>query len=197
MAKIFIIISILFLSILNYGCNPAGILASGGATTMVVTEGDKSLGTVVDDASIKLQIAQKFIASEDNLFLNIDTSVIEGRVLLTGIVDTQEIRIDAIRRVWEINGVEEVINEIEVGDKTTLKEYSKDLWINTQVKALAAKTLGLRGLSYNFETIKGKVIVAGITSRKEQLEILIDSIGNVKGVKEIVNYVIITESKKE
>ena len=197
MAKIFIIISILFLSILNYGCNPAGILAGGGATTMVVTEGDKSLGTVVDDASIKLQIAQKFIASEDDLFLNIDTSVIEGRVLLTGIVSTQEIRIDAIRRVWEINGVEEVINEIEVGDKTTLKEYSKDLWINTQVKALAAKTLGLRGLSYNFETIKGKVFVAGITSRKEQLETLIDSIKNVKGVKEIVNYVIITEPKKE
>ena len=197
MAKIFIIISILFLLILNYGCNPAGILASGGATTMVVTEGDKSLGTVVDDASIKLQIAQKFIASEDNLFLNIDSSVIEGRVLLTGIVSTQEIRIDAIRRVWEINGVEEVINEIEVGDKTTLKEYSKDLWINTQVKALAAKTLGLRGLSYNFETIRGKVFIAGITSRKEQLETLIDSIKNVKGVKEIVNYVIITEPKKE
>ena len=197
MAKIFIIISILFLSILNYGCNPAGILAGGGATTMVVTEGDKSLGTVVDDASIKLQIAQKFIASEDDLFLNIDTSVIEGRVLLTGIVSTQEIRIDAIRRVWEINGVEEVINEIEVGDKTTLKEYSKDLWINTQAKALAAKTLGLRGLSFNFETIKGRVFIAGITSRKEQLETLIDSIKNVKGVKEIVNYVIITEPKKE
>ena len=197
MAKIFIIINILFLLILNYGCSPSGILASGGATTMVVAEGDKSLGTVVDDASIKLQIAQKFIASEDDLFLNIDTSVIEGRVLLTGIVSTQEIRIDAIRRVWEINGVEEVINEIEVGDKTTLKEYSKDLWINTQAKALAAKTLGLRGLSFNFETIKGRVFIAGITSRKEQLETLIDSIKNVKGVKEIVNYVIITEPKKE
>ena len=61
-------------------------------------------------------------------------------------------------------------NEIEVGDKTTLKEYSQDLWINTQVKGVAAKTLGLRALSFNFETIKGKVYIAGITSRKEQLE---------------------------
>ena len=137
------------------------------------------------------------LLAEENLFLTIDTVVIEGRVLLTGIVKTQEIRIDAVRRVWEVNGVEEVINEIEVGDKTTLKEYSKDLWINTQVKALAAKTLGLRGLSYNFETIKGKVFVAGITSRKEQLDTLIDSIKNIKGVEEIVNYVIITEPKKE
>ena len=83
--------------------------------------------------------------------------------------------------------------EIEVGDKTSLKEYSQDLWINTQVRGVAAKTLGLRALSFNFETIKGKVFIAGITSREKQLEQLIESIKNIKGVKEIVNYVILKE----
>ena len=177
----------------GYGCTPAGVIASGGATTMVIAEGDKSLGTVVDDATIKLSIAGKFLNSENNLFLNIDTKVIEGRVLLTGIVGNQEIRIDAVRKVWEVGGVQEVINEIEIGDKTTIKEYANDLWINTQIKALAAKEIGLRSLGYNFETIRGKVYIAGITSRPEQLETLIDAIKTVKGVKEIVNYVIIKE----
>ena len=88
-------------------------------------------------------------------------------------------------------GVKEVINEIEIGDKSTIKEYANDLWISTQVKALTAKTIGLRALSYNFETIKGKVYIAGITSRPEQLESVLNEIKNVKGVKEIVNYVII------
>ena len=32
--------------------------------------------------------------------------------MLTGIVNTQEIRIEAIKLVWEIEGVKEVINEI-------------------------------------------------------------------------------------
>ena len=32
---------------------PAGVIAGSGATTMVVAEGDKSLGTAVDDATIK------------------------------------------------------------------------------------------------------------------------------------------------
>jgi len=176
-----------------YGCSPAGILASGGATTMVVAEGDRSLGTFVDDATIKLNISGKFLGSENNLFLNIDTKVIEGRVLLTGIVENQEIRIDAVKKVWEVNGVKEVINEIEIGSKTTIQEFANDLWINTQVKALAAKSLGMRSLSYNFETIKGKVYVAGITSRPEQLELLINTIKNIKGVKEIVNYVVVKE----
>ena len=107
---------------IGYGCSPASVIASGGATTMVVAEGDKSLGTVVDDATIKLNISRKFLSSENSLFINIDTSVIEGMVLLTGIVKNQEIRIEAVKIVWEVGGVKEVINEIEIGDKTTIKE---------------------------------------------------------------------------
>ena len=187
------LIASLIFSIVMFGCSPVGILTGGGATTMVVAEGDRSLGSVVDDATIKLNLSAKFLKSENNLFLNINAKVIQGRVLLTGIVDNQEIRIEAVKKVWEIEGVQEVINEIEIGDKTTLKEYANDLWINTQIKALAAKEIGLRALSYNFETIRGKVYVAGITSRPEQLDILINAIKTVKGVKEIVNYVIVKE----
>ena len=160
---------------------------------MVIAEGERSMGSVVDDATIKVNIAAKFISSEDNLFVNISTTVLEGRVLLTGLVDKQEIRIDAVRRVWEVDGVQEVINEIQVGNRESLKEYANDLWINTQAKGLAAKAVGLRVVGYNFETIQGKVYIAGITSKPEQLEDLIDAVKTVKGVKEIVNYVIIVE----
>ena len=190
--KIFIAITFINLIIIQ-GCSPVGILASGGATTMVVAEGDRSFGTVVDDATIKINLSAKFLKSENNIFLNINTNVNDGRVLLTGVVQSQEIRIDAVKSVWEISGVKEVMNEIEVGDQTTLKEYANDLWINAKVKSLAAQVVGFRVLSYNFETIKGKVYIAGISSRPEQLEEIINAIKTVKGVKEIVNYVTIVE----
>ena len=190
--SIILVIGLVFLSIV-YGCSPAGVLASGGATTMVVAEGDKSLGTAVDDATIKLNISRKLLTSENNLFRDIDTSVIEGIVLLTGIVENQEKRIEAVKIVWEVDGVKEVINEIEIGEKTSIKEYANDVWITTQIKALAARDIGLRSISYNVETIKGKVFLAGITSRPEQLETLVNITKNVKGVKEVVNYVVIKE----
>ena len=193
MIKVFIVIQILFALFIISGCSRTGILSTGAGTTMVVAEGEKSMGDTIDDATIKIQIGTKFIASKENLFLDIDTSVTKGRVLLTGIVDTQEIRINAVRRVWDVKGVQEVINEIEVGDKTTLKEYSKDLWINTQITGRAAKNLGMRSLGDNFETIKGKVYIAGITSKREQLDLLINLIENIKGVTEIANYVIVKE----
>ena len=193
MKNILFLFSISLIVINNFGCSPVGVLGSGAATTMVVAEGERSLGTVVDDATIKLNIGTKFLASDDNLFVNVDSTVLEGRVLLTGLVENQEIRIDAVRRVWEIEGVKEVINEIEIGNRETLKEYGQDVWINTQAKALSIKTIGLSALSLNFETIKGKVYIAGISTRPELIEEAIKAIKTIKGVKEIVNYVTIKE----
>jgi len=177
-----------------YACSPARIVGAGAGSAMVIAEGERSMGSVIDDATIKVNVAAKFINSEDNIFVNVSTTVLNGRVLLTGLVENQEVRIDAVRRVWEVEGVQEVINEIQIGNRATLKEYANDVWINTQAKGLAAKAVGLRIVGYNFETIQGKVYVAGITSRPDQLEDLINAIKTIKGVKEIVNYVIVKEN---
>ena len=187
------LIFLLITSINFFGCSPANILAGGASTGMVVAEGDRSIGAVVDDATIKINIAAKFINSNDNLFVDVSSTVLDGRVLLTGLVDNQEIRIDAVRLVWEVEGVKEIINEIEIGNRTTLKDYASDLWINTQARAIAAKTVGIKSITFNFETIQGKIYIAGITTRPDLLDEMIVALKNIKGVNEIVNYVIIRE----
>ena len=197
--KIKKIISILFIPIflifasINYGCSPASVLATGGGSAMVVAEGERSLGTVVDDATIKVNIAAKFLNAGNNLFVNVNTSVLEGRILLTGLVDNQEIRIDAVRLVWEVEGVKEIINEIEIGNRSTIKDYASDLWINTQARGVAAKVVGIKAITFNFETIQGKIYIAGMSNRADLLEEMILALKNIKGVNEIVNYVIIKE----
>ena len=193
--KILFIPLCLIISSINYGCSPASVIATGGGSAMVVAEGERTLGTVIDDATIKVNIAAKFLNAENNLFVNVNTSVLEGRILLTGLVDNQEIRIDAVRLVWEVEGVQEIINEIEIGNRTTLKDYASDLWINTQARAVAAKVVGIRAITFNFETIQGKIYIAGITTRPDLLDETILALKNIKGVSEIVNYVIIKEKE--
>ena len=92
-----------------------------------------------------------------------------------------------------VEGVQEIINEIEIGNRSTIKDYASDLWINTQARAVAAKTVGLKAITFNFETIQGKIYVAGITARPDLLDEMIVALKNIKGVSEIVNYVIIRE----
>ena len=191
--KILIIPSILTLSFINYSCSPASVLATGGGGAMVVAEGERSLGTVIDDATIKVNIAAKFLNAENNLFVDINTSVLEGRILLTGLVDSQEVRIEAVRLVWEVEGVQEIINEIEIGNRATLKDYASDLWINTQARAVAAKIVGIKAITFNFETIQGKIYIAGMSNRPDLLDEMISALKNIKGVNEIINYVIVIE----
>ena len=189
---LFVPILLIFI-LLNQGCSPTSILATGGGSALVVAEGERSMGDVIDDATIKVNIAAKFLNAGNNLFVNINTSVLEGRVLLTGLVNNQEIRIDAVRLVWEVEGVKEIINEIEIGDRSTLTDYASDLWINTQARGVAAKTVGIKSITFNFETIKGKIYIAGISSRPDLLDEMVTALKNIKGVNEIVNYVVIKE----
>tara|TARA_B100000886_G_scaffold330064_1_gene280113 strand:- start:1110 stop:1718 length:609 start_codon:yes stop_codon:yes gene_type:complete len=193
--KILMMPIVLIFIVFNQGCSPTGLLATGGSSAMVVAEGERSMGTVIDDATIKVNIAAKFLNAGNNLFVNINTSVLEGRVLLTGLVENQEIRIEAVRLVWEVEGVQEIINEIEIGNRSTLKDYASDLWINTQARAVAAKTVGLKAITFNFETIQGKIYIAGISKRPDLLDEMISALKNIKGVNEIVNYVIIKEEE--
>ena len=97
--------------------------------------------------------------------------------------------------VWEVEGVKEIINEIEIGNRATLKDYASDLWINTQARAVAAKTVGIKAITFNFETIQGKIYIAGITKRPDLLNEMILALKNIKGVNEIFNYVIIKEKE--
>ena len=52
MKKIILISFLGFFIIYSIGCSPVGIVATGGAGTMVVAEGERSLGSVIDDATI-------------------------------------------------------------------------------------------------------------------------------------------------
>ena len=81
---------------LNYACSPANVLATGGSTALVVAEDERSFGTVVDDATIKVNISAKLLNAGNNLFVDVNITVLEGRVLLTGLVDNQELRIEAV-----------------------------------------------------------------------------------------------------
>ena len=95
----------------------------------------------------------------------------------------------------EVEGVQEIINEIEIGNRTTLKDYASDLWINTQARGAAAKTVGIKAITFNFETIQGKIFVTGITTRPDLLDEMVLALKDIKGVNEIFNYVIIKEKE--
>jgi len=179
------------LSLLLQSCSPVGVIATTTSAGAVIAESDRTIGEAVDDVTIKMKITEKYIKSNTGIFLDVDSTVRMGTVLLTGIVRNQEKRIEAVKLVWLIDGVNEVINEIEIGNEQDLKEYANDLWISAQVRTKTLNELGLDTITYNFETINGKVYIMGIASSLEESEKITTIIKTIKGVREIANHIII------
>ena len=103
----YLISFIVLLQLILSSCSPMGAIVTTTSAGAVVAEGDRTVGEAVDDTAIKIKIAEKFAKSKSGIFLDVDTTVRVGTVLLTGIVDSQEIRIEAVKLVWEVSGVKE------------------------------------------------------------------------------------------
>ncbi len=96
------------------GCILAiGAGAAGGGYAVAAQE--RSLSDTARDAGIQAAVAQAW--KNYNLKLNDDLNctVYEGRVLITGTVTSDDWRAEAVKRTWQVDGVKEVYDEIQVG----------------------------------------------------------------------------------
>jgi osmotically-inducible protein OsmY len=184
--KIVYILSV-FLSLMLFSC--AAPIFSSGAGVVVLATQDRSLGTVVDDSKIFAELKTRYFDESESVFSNVSVEVSDGRVLLTGTVDDPDHRITATRIAWETLSVKEVLNEIQVTDKSNLKNYAKDILISTKIKLKILKELEIIGHNYNIETVNKIVYIIGIVDDENELQTVVDIAKNTRGVIKVINYV--------
>ncbi len=63
------------------------------------------------------------------LFLKISISVDNGSILVTGKLKNIDTKIKLTKIIWEINGVKEVNNKVQISETNNLKNIAKDLSI--------------------------------------------------------------------
>ena len=107
------------------GCTSAIIGVGTAAVAASTTE--KGFSTSVADTQIHAKLTNQFVQSDFSLVTAVDVSVNDGAVLLTGKVKTPEEKILATKLAWEIRGVREVVNELQVTDASSIKDIAKDL----------------------------------------------------------------------
>lgn len=177
------------------GCVPlvvGGAAAAGG--TAIAQE--RTPGNALDDTSLKILVNDAIVQNEPNLLPSIQTEVIEGRVLLAGSVPTQEDRVKVARLVWPLEGVREVINELEVGNRVGVTDYLNDTRIAAQVRIQLAAAADVRSINYTIETINGRVYVIGIAQDQAELDRTLDIVSRVGGVREVINYAILKDDAR-
>lgn len=180
---------IVLLATLPFLQNCAPLMIGGAAASGVSVAQERSIGNAIDDTAIWAAIKNSY-AQEDMkaLMTGVSVKVNEGRVLLTGKVNTPDTRVTAVRLAWQPQGVKEVIDEIVVTDKDSVGDYANDTWITTQVKSKLLFNKDVRSINYSIETVNAVVYLMGIARSQEELEAVTTIASTVRGVKRVVSH---------
>jgi osmotically-inducible protein OsmY len=182
-------ISTTFLLLFLSGCGTAAFVGAAAVTGHSVLE-ERSTRDAMSDGEIRLSLNNKLLSHSSRLFSNVSTEVVEGRVLLTGSVPRREDRIDAGRLAWEVEGVREVVNEIEVGEDVTASAFLEDVWISSQLRARLIADRGINSVNYDIETVNRTVHLIGLAQSRAELAAVVALARKVPGVKKVVSHVL-------
>ena len=191
--SLFITIYIILISIWITNCAQ---VATGTAVKVVtVNQEDRSIGEFVDDAIIKTVIKNAYFDQNEILFFDIDVEVSQARVLLTGTVENIDLKIEATRIAWGVNGVQTVINEIQISNSDNILNYADDLVISTKVKGKLILNENINSLNYSVETVNKLVYIIGIASNQDERDLVVDTAKEVFGVQEVIDYITIKNNE--
>jgi len=179
---------ILFLSpILIFGCQSAYVATVSKA--VLVDKEERSFNNFVEDTIIVAQLKNAYFSNNEKIFFNVSVEVTEGRVLLTGSVEQIDERIEATKLAWGIEGVNEVINEIQISNDESILDYADDLIMKTKINAKLLLNKDILNLNYSVEVVNGIVYLIGIAQSQEELNSVINISENTYGVQNVINYV--------
>ena len=153
----------------------AGCAATGG-----------SGGRRYSDSGVTSVIKASLEANDKVKARQVDVEPRDGVVYLTGMVDTEEARREAGRVAWRTDGVEGVVNDLTVGERT-VGNWVDDSVISTKVKAKLIANSEVKAGDIDVGCSQGIVTMIGRV-RSEKMKSLAERIArDTKGVKDVNN----------
>jgi osmotically-inducible protein OsmY len=191
-SKILSVISIIAPSLILQGCVPVAVVGAGALVGSSAVE-ERGIGKIVSDTSIRTAINAAWFDYDPQISEMVELSVREGKVLLTGQIDTVQRQIDAVRLVWTVEGVREVIDETKIGEGSGFGAYASDAWITAKLKTSLMFEGEIHSINYTLKTVDGVVYLMGIAQNQRELDRILEITRSISGVKNIVNYVRLKE----
>jgi osmotically-inducible protein OsmY len=171
------------------GCTPVGVAAGAGATLGISASQEGGLERATTDAVIQAKINELWLNRDFEIFQKLDLTVNNGRVLITGVVQNPEHRVEAVRLAWQPKGVKQVINEIQVADSDGIPGFIRDNWISARLRTAITLDRDVQSLNYNIDTVKGIIYLMGYAQNQAELNRVMEAARTIPNVKQVVSYV--------
>ena len=183
------LLTLFFLLALPSLLSACATAAGAGATAGVAASQERGLGVAIDDSAIHAKIWRLWLDTDPHIFLEVGVDVHEGRVLLTGTINSPQNRLDAVRLAWQVEGVRQVIDEIQVTDEGGVLDYSRDVWITAQLRSKITFDSEILAINYSIETVNKVVYLMGVAQSEAEIDRVIRYARNIDYVRKVVSHV--------
>ena len=141
----------------------------------------------------KKNLSAKLINMNTNYLLSVKAKVLDGRIFITGKVDSVEEKFKITKLAWEIKGARSVKNDLRIKEKFNFKESAKDVLITSQLRTAMITSKKIKSVNYNIDTYKKKIYVYGIAQNEEERSEVINEAKQILDVKDVIASIFLVE----
>ena len=188
LTKILILFSLLVVT----GCvgtSSTGVLGTGVSVAM----DPRTIGTQIDDSIMQKNLTAKVVKMNGNYILSVKTKVIDGRIFVTGKVDTVEEKLQITKLAWEIKGARSVKNDLRIKEKFNFQQTAKDVLITSQLRTAMITSKVIKSANYNIDTHKKKIYIYGIAENEDERAEVINEAKQILDVEDVISSILLVE----
>ena len=186
-----ILIFVLISFILN-GCVGVGSKGLFGTGVSVALD-PRTVGTQIDDSIMQKIISAKILAKDKKYLISVKTKVLDGRIFITGKVDSPEEKLLITKLAWETKGARSVRNDIKIKEEFNFKQSAKDVLITSQLRTAIIVNKNIKATNYQIDTYKKKIYIYGIALTSEEKDLVISEAKEILDVEDVIASIILVE----
>ena len=171
------------------GYSSTGVLGTG----VSVAIDPRTIGTQIDDSLMQKNLRAKLILMDRSYLLKVKTKVLDGRIFITGKVDTVEEKLKITKLGWEIKGARSVKNDLKIKENFNFKQTAKDVLITSQLRTAMITNKKIKSANYDIDTYKKIIYIYGISQNEEERAEVINEAKKVLDVEDVVTSIFLVE----
>ena len=183
---------LIIIAIVLSGCMGVGSKGIVGTGVSVAFD-PRTVGTQIDDSIMQKTISTKILARDKKYFLNVKTKVLDGRIFITGKVDSPDEKLQITKLAWETKGARSVRNDIKIKEKFNFKQSAKDILITSQLRTALIVNKNIKATNYQIDTYKKKIYVYGIALTSEEKDLVISEAKEILDVEDVIASILLLE----
>ena len=186
----------LLIFVLNLQSCAAPIMGGVGAIAFSSSAQEKGLGTSINDKVIFIKLRNMIYDWNPSISEKISISVDDGSILITGNLKNVDDKIKLTKIVWEVSGVKEVNNKVQISETNNLKNIAKDLASLGEIRARLMASKKLNSLNFSVDVVNNIAYISGIASSEEEIAIVTQIAQETRFIKEVQNFVKVNNDKR-